>query len=219
MSRAVQIAGLAALVTLAWLGGELAWSVHVARPHLLVTLENVDRTVIVAGAAAGDVERSARVWESASKAQIAASTAVLGSTKSALSALQVLVSKTDAQLNGYILPSLATAVSQQNQSLLATQKGLQDELEAFRPVLANLTSASASAASAMANPAIPASLDNVQAISKALQGVAEDAHTETGLIVAQTRQAFKPKNKFLAVLQFIGGGTISAAELYYYLTH
>jgi hypothetical protein len=50
-------------------------------------------------------------------------------------------------------------------------------------------------------------------------GTLANVNAESGLIVAKTKKAFAPKNKFLTVLQMAGGNTVTGAELFYYLTH
>ena len=50
-------------------------------------------------------------------------------------------------------------------------------------------------------------------------GTLANVNAESGLIVAKTKKAFAPKNKFLTVLQMAGGSTVTGAELFYYLTH
>ena len=60
-------------------------------------------------------------------------------------------------------------------------------------------------------------LDDAKQVSAQGVGIATDTHTETTLIVGQTREAFKPKNKFLSIVQLLAGGTLSGAELFYYL--
>jgi hypothetical protein len=114
------------------------------------------------------------------------------------------------------LGDLDFAVTQMSENMTSD---VNQTVVSLRPAIQNLVSASAGAADAMNDPAIKATLANMQSASGQVVGIAEDAHTESSLVVAQTRQAFKPKNKFLAVLQMLGGGAVTAAEGFYYFTH
>lgn len=87
-----------------------------------------------------------------------------------------------------------------------------------RPGIQNLVRASAGAADLMNDPDNRKTLASLAATSDQMAGIATDAHTETGLIVGQTRKAFTPQNKFVAVMHALLGGTLTAAELVYYLT-
>jgi hypothetical protein len=88
-----------------------------------------------------------------------------------------------------------------------------------QPAIANFNRAAAGAADAMNDSAIRATLANVEQTSQQVVGIATDAHTETSLIVGQTKKAFEPKNKFWSILQLVIGQTINGAALYYYLSH
>jgi hypothetical protein len=68
------------------------------------------------------------------------------------------------------------------------------------------------ATSDLTDPAIHGTLANVK-------GITADMHEETGIILKQTKQAFAPKNKIISLLKAIVGGTVTGAELFYYLSH
>jgi len=219
VKRALEVAGLLALLALGWLATELAWTTHVTRPKVLVTLENVDRVAIVAGVTASEVQKGALEWQKASKAQSSATTKALSHVDAVAAQFSSFVSATDKSLNSGLIPQLQAIAQEQNSALLSNQARVGANLDTLQNELESLRRTTDAATAQISDPSIKTSLANVAAASEQMAGVASDAHTESGLIVAQTREAFKPKNKVLAVLQLIGGGTVTAAELFYYLTH
>lgn len=61
--------------------------------------------------------------------------------------------------------------------------------------------------------------DNLITTSTNVVGITDDIHTESMLVVGKTQEAFKPQNKFLSISKGLLGGTLTAAELFYYLSH
>jgi hypothetical protein len=110
----------------------------------------------------------------------------------------------------------ASALSHQASDVLTDAHGA---IVDAQPAIANFNRAAAGAAEVMNDPAIHATLTNVEQTSQQVVGIATDAHTETTLIVGKTKEALAPKNKFLAILQMVVGNTVTAAELFYYLSH
>jgi chromosome segregation ATPase len=86
------------------------------------------------------------------------------------------------------------------------------DLSELEPSLLNLNDATAGAAKTANDPAMRQTIENVA-------GVTADLHAETGLLVDTTRTALAPKNKTLSLLKSFAGGTVTAAELWYYFTH
>ena len=87
MKTALDIAKLLAYCALIVLLGECAFAVHRLRPKLEVTVSNIDRATIAAGAAAGNIEKASRQWKATQEQVAKDSTAVL--TQSAMSLVQV----------------------------------------------------------------------------------------------------------------------------------
>jgi hypothetical protein len=102
------------------------------------TLENLNRTVVIAANAFTNVEKASREWKDNSQSQASQTTAVLGSAQKTIASLQRLVDNTDAQLNGSVLPSLATAVNEQSRTLMETQRNLQSNLAELGQATAQL---------------------------------------------------------------------------------
>jgi hypothetical protein len=82
------------------------------------------------------------------------------------------------------------------------------------PGIKNFVNASAAADDLIADPANKQTLAHINTITDQ----AADGHTETTLLVGATRKAFAPQNKFLTVAKAMLGGTLTAAELVYYLS-
>lgn len=157
-----------------WLAGELAWTVHELRPNIAVTLENVDRTVIIAGAAAGNLERASRAWEQASKQQASETTRAMSSVSAAAKQLTGFISRTDNSLNAELLPTLTDTVAKQNTALLETEKQLQGNLSEMASTTQQLQTVLSHADERITDPSIKLSLDNVAESSANLAASTKD---------------------------------------------
>jgi hypothetical protein len=125
------------------------------------TLENLNRTVVIAAGAFTNVEKGARSWRDNSDAQAKQSTLALQNLNAAAKSLDSLVTSTDKSLNSSLLPSLSAAISDQNAALQQTE----------RNVDAAVTVATATLADAdrqIANPRIPEAVDNLADSSKSV---------------------------------------------------
>jgi hypothetical protein len=125
----LQSAKLLALLLLCAILGEAAWTVHRLRPKLEVTIENADRALIATGAAAGNVEKASRAWDSASKQQASSTTTAMLNVSAAAGRLSDFVSRTDKSVNSIFLPQLMSAIADQNAALLESQRALQANLK------------------------------------------------------------------------------------------
>jgi hypothetical protein len=204
---ALQLAGTLALVALGWLCVEGALTVHALRPHALVTLENIDRVTIVAGVTASEVQKGALAWQQASADQSKYATRALGSSQATLASLQTLVRRTDASLNGSVLPSLAASLNEQNQALSGNQARLGANLDELKTTTKALRQMVEDADGQISSPDIKASLDNLTLSSKDmatgmanLAGVTKDAKDAADFELAQLK---KPANFWLGVLKFV----------------
>lgn len=144
----------ALLVVGIWLAGECAWTVHRVRPHLEVTLSNLDRTIIVAGVAATHLEKASNTWEKSSMDQSRDTTKFLALGSKTMLSLNNLLVSTNSSLNSQLLPSLSNAIREQNESLLESQKRFQSNLSESQKVLAD-------ADAQINNPAIKESVDSL----------------------------------------------------------
>jgi hypothetical protein len=147
--RVLEAVALAALIAVL---GELAWTIHRLRPKLEVTLSNLDRTVIIAGAAAGNLERAARVWEQASKEQASRTSEAMSNVSAVAKDLSMFISRTDNSVNSSLLPALSQAIEQQNASLLESQKSLQANLSGMAQVMTDLQQTLGDADKVIADP-------------------------------------------------------------------
>lgn len=198
MLRTVCIVAVSMMLCIAL--GELAWTMHTVRPHLNITLENIDRTVIVAGAAAGDIERSARAWEAASKTQATQTTVALSHVTAAANALSSFVSKTDSSLNANLIPTASSVLSAQNVALLENQAQLRSSLQTLETTISDADKQIASPQIANSLSNIEASTLNLNAGIKNLTGVTADAKDAADYELAQLK---KPIAVWRRVLQFV----------------
>lgn len=179
--------------------------------HTTVTLENLDRNLIILGVTLTEVQKGAKEWQTASVIQSKSATAVLGSVQATTASLQTLVRRTDASLNDSVLPSLAASVNTQNQALLQTQSNLQTGLTLLQQTLRD-------ADAQIKDPALAASLANIQASTgnlnagiQNLVGVTADAKTAADYELAQLQ---KPGKIWLDVLKFVLGYGSDARGLF-----
>jgi hypothetical protein len=179
--------------------GEIAWTIQRIRPKLEVTITNIDRATIAAGAAAGNLEKASRSWQAASESQSKLSTAVLASTRETLASLQTLARRTDASLNDSVLPVLAGAVAHQDQALLESQKQLQQNLSQMGQATAEAQKVLADADVQISNPAIKESLDGLAEASKQLNASMEQATaiaTDGRQVADKFRETYLKPQKF-----------------------
>jgi hypothetical protein len=147
-------------------------------------------------------------------------------TYKTMASLRLTITRTDQSINDVLVLKLGAALDGTTELSTTAAANLAQTMEGLRPTLANLSRASAAAADALADPQINETLQHLDDTAahaadaaNQMAGVAADAHAETGLIVGQTREAFKPQNKLLSIAKMLAGGTVTVAELLYYLTH
>jgi hypothetical protein len=145
------------------------------------------------------------------------------SLKVIASAKEILI-RTDCNLNGG--PGCVGTLPQLTATLKSTQilsdrasESLTQTTAALQPVIVDLAVAAKGAAETMNDPSIHATAVEMHVAAQEFAGMATDGHEETGILVAQTKKAVAPQSKLLTVLKFLGGSTVTVAELYYYLSH
>ena len=192
------------------------WDLDRAVRQADLTLQKIADTAIVVGGAAGNFEKGTRPLATEQKLVADQTLQATKELNSDLLAVATLLSTANSAIN--TASSSASGLSQKASESLTSLTELSTDA---KPILQNLSATSLTLAqgTAEAMPKIQASLENIQETSHDIEGVAQNADTESGLIVDQTRKAFAPKNKFLSILQMVGGGAINGAELYYYFTH
>src|SRR5258708_38396116 len=123
------------LVAGVWICCEGAYTLHVLRPKLLVTVENVDRATIAAGVAASHLEKGSDIWLQASKTQATETTKAMRSVNAVAERASILLSRTDDSLNANLLPSLTKTIQDQNGALLESESFLKENLLASQKLL------------------------------------------------------------------------------------
>jgi len=209
----IAAAAVLLLLSLARLGNSLNSTIlqvrtdaHTEALKLDATLTDLDRDAVIASGTLTHIEKASREWQTKQN-QLADQAITATSTLTA-----------DLTQAGQLLSTANSLAESQQQSLTALEGTAGESLRTVTGSFANLVEQ----AQPGLNNFTAASADLSAGINRTMpeiQGMAADGHTETSLIVKQTKEAFKPKNKFLAILQMLGGGTINAAELYYYLSH
>jgi len=214
LHQALLVAAIALLVTLTLFVAD-------ARKRMDYTAENANRAIRESAQTVANLRHATEEWEKSSKQQAAyftqaaeQSNELIAQARTDLAGLGKVIDRADGAV-----AHLDAAIVEQNANATAAAAALEASLGNLAPAVKSATESLDNVAKITGDPAIADTLANIQKTSAEAAGIAADAHTETGLIVQQTRQAFKPKNKFLAVLQMLGNGTISGAELYFYLTH
>lgn len=216
MLRAVCIVAVSAMLCIAL--GEFAWTIHTTRSHLEQTLTDLDRTVIIAGGAARDVELGARQWQTASSAQLAATQNILQGANRALSnvnagavALTTFISRTDKSLNDGLFSEATSVLAEQTSALQLNQTKLSQSLDTLTKTLtdADTTIASPQIANSLSN--IEASTLNLNAGIKNLTGVTADAKSAADYELEQLK---KPAKVWLQVLKFVLGYGADARGLF-----
>ena len=199
------------------LARNLSRTVSSSSSQLSLVLQHLDRV-------AGHADQGIAQLDVATAAEMATLARTNTEVLKASANLHDLLIHTDLSLNGTkehpgLLPQLAITVDSTHTLLSHTTIDIDSISDSLKPGVDNFVLASSQARELLSSPDIPSTLHNVNLTSSQVLGIATDTHTETGLIVGKTREAFAPKNKFLSVLQMVGGGTVTAAELFYYLTH
>ena len=200
MNNILKIIGLALGLALFWLALEAAWTVHELRPKLAVTITNIDRATIAAGAAAGNVEKASRAWKAASEEQASQTTKAMSSVSAAAEQLTQFISRTDNSLNSQFIPSLQTALQEENAAMLESQKSLQSNLESAQKVLLD-------ADKVIADPAIKASVDNlslsVKNTAEITGNVAATTESVKNGVDYEVKQIMAPVSKVKMILLFV----------------
>ena len=195
------------LVAGIWLAGEFAWTVHRIRPHLEVTLSNLDKTIIVAGVAATHLEKASRTWESSSQEQVLQTTKAMSNVSAAASRLSSFISRTDNSLNVLLAPSINNAIVQENQSLLKTQADLQENLLELSKAISQSNKVLSDADAQINNPAIKESVDSLaEAAQNTASATSEAAASMTKVregVTYEVNELMKPVRKAKVVLLFI----------------
>ena len=187
----------------------------------LLTIEHVNRDLIVLGGTISHVEHATREAEAASKEQRAYWAAISKQTNRDLADLDHSIVALGRAADA-ASPAVAGvqrdlgAVSVQS---AATVKQVGDTIAALQPAVQALTETATNAARLTSDPALAATLQHVSAATDQMAGVATDTHAMTTKLDQALGKALTPRGKLSAILHGILGGTLTAAQLVYYLSH
>lgn len=99
-------------------------------------LTDANRTVIIIGATATNVEKASRAWEKSSQEQASQTTMAMSNVSAAAKQLTTSISSVEQSTSG-LLWSTQSAITQQNAELSETQQILRQSLNSANALLAN----------------------------------------------------------------------------------
>jgi hypothetical protein len=184
----------------------VAWDVHrVIAPtsaKLGNDLDEIHRATLEIGLTAENVRKASAQWQQVSAQQAAYFTQATQKTTADLDAFHDLVTHTDAQINGQLLPALTSTVTQQNTQLAELEKQttaslatLQQASAQLEPVLQSAAEASANAAKLSADPAIVETLQHIDATTASLASATASVDRQIRMIEPMTKKATTPPSK------------------------
>jgi len=187
----------------------------------LLTIEHLNRDIIVAGGTLANIEKASRAATDAATEQRAYWAQVARRTNEDLRQVGALVGAA-----GHAVQSLDAAIAHADSEVARVSdasaesaRRVGETISALQPGIAALTETATNAARLTGDPALPATLASVRDATASMAGVAADAHAESTLLVGATQKALTPRGKLSAIFHGIIGGTLTAAELFYYLSH
>ena len=144
---------------------ELARLAHDARTDINALSKNLNALVITANQTAVEARDASQQAKLAAIEQRAYWQKTSLETYKTMASLRLTIVRTDSSLNDQLVPRLALALDNTNKLSVAAAGGLQQTMDNLRPVLSNLATASAGAATAMNDPAIHEALAHVDETS------------------------------------------------------
>lgn len=207
MQRILRFAQCLSLFGLAILSAEAAWTIHFLRPKVAVTVSNTDRAMIAVGAAAGNLEKASREWQQASKDQASETTKAMSNVSAAADRFSTFISNTDRSVNSDLIPHLATAVKDQNDALISTQKELQASIARMGLATAEAQKVLADADAQISNPAVKESVDSLAVTAHNTADLTEHAAATMKSVRSgveyEVAEIEKPVKKAKAALLFV----------------
>lgn len=195
--------------------GEVAWTIQKIRPELEVTISNVDRATIAAGAAAANVEKASRAWQQSSEKQASQVTQAMSNVSAAAAGFSIFASNLDASVNSKLLASLTSAIQEQNAGLLDAERGLQADLSQMAQATAAAQKVLADADVQISNPSIQKSVDSLATTSQNLAVTTEQAAATMkdvrSAVDYEVHELTKPVSKIKTAFLFV----IKAAGLFF----
>jgi hypothetical protein len=187
--------------------GEVAWTIQRIRPKLEVTISNIDRATIAAGAAAGNLEKASRAWQQSSAQQASETTHAMSAVGAVAGQLSGFISRTDNSVNSQLLPALSNSITEQNAALLSMQRDLQQNLSQMAQATAEAQKVLADTDAKINSPDIQKTLDaaalSAQNLAVATNEAAATMKSVQGGVDYEVAQLEKPVKKVKVVFLFI----------------
>jgi len=168
VTRLIQALHALALAFVCAILAPIAYELYHQRPAFESDVRRASALIGRAEETMKNFKEATTEWKNASQKQSESATRALSSTRETLASLNSLVKRTDASLNESVLPSLASAVTSQNQALLTTQADLQAELSLMAQATAEAQKVLADADAQISSPDVKIALDNFAASSQNL---------------------------------------------------
>jgi hypothetical protein len=212
MQKILHVFQLLALAALSFLLIECGLTVRYARSRMVWTWDKVNQNLKESSQTLDEVRKAATTWEQASKDQASKTTKAMSDVSAAAEQFTTFVSRTDASVNGVLVPQLKTSIEQQNAALLGNQKQLQASLQNVAESSTGLQKFLADADVQILNPSIQKSVDSLATTSQNLAVTTEqaaatmtDVHKAVDYEVHElTKPVSKIKTAFLFVVKAAG---------------
>jgi hypothetical protein len=207
MQKVLHVFQLLALAALSFLLIECGLTVRYARSRMVWTWDKVNQNLKESSQTLDEVRKAATTWEQASKDQASKTTKAMSDVSAAAEQFTTFVSRTDASVNGVLVPQLKTSIEQQNAALLGNQKQLQASLQNVAESSTGLQKFLADADVQILNPSIQKSVDSLATTSQNLAVTIEQAAATMKSVRSgveyEVAQIEKPVTKVKVVFLFI----------------
>jgi hypothetical protein len=209
--RILQAIALAALIALL---SSLTLAIHRIQPQAQAFIRDAHITVLEAGLTAKNLRLATQDAQEATKQTITAEKAATKTFRD----LDSTVIKIDANVNDSLLPEFGEAIFDADVSLQRVAHSAQASLSGVDDVTRAITAKIDDPQIQETIQHIDVTTGNLADTSKETAGISSDLHQETSILLAQTKKALEPEAKWKSVLRMAFNGTLSTAELVYYLT-
>jgi hypothetical protein len=178
-----------------------AWDLHLRLTHADAILTDADRTIVIAGGAATNIEKSLRAERDASKEQIDASTAAMKKFNATLDDLHLVLLNANTVTSHIdtVVGHVDVAVVQLTAQTSTAIADLDTAVKGAQPLMAHLSDASASLADLAKDPSIRDSLTELDkataetnSILANLDAIAASGNRDAQMLEVRLRQALKP---------------------------
>jgi len=196
MSRALQLAKIAALACLCTLLLSLTIAVRSITPKVTYTLENANRTIRETAQTVANIRHATEEWEKASQAQAATATKTEERAAKSLADLDALIQHTDSELNRQVLPALRAAIAANSDQLAGLENQTNESMQHIAADADTITQQTAlvmqAAAKDLSDPSIQASLKNTEATTANMAAATASLDRTTQNLEQYARRLTKP---------------------------